>query len=151
MNRRTAQFMVAWGLVVVLFLGFLDIKFRDSTQRSDFVTAFYVAGNLVLNKQQTDLYPPEGTRSFENAPFVVRARKILPYMRPGYTVEYMYTPIVACAFVPFSFFPPWVALLLWQVVSLFAVIGSGALVVRPIASTGKLEHNPWLYGLAGLT
>jgi len=83
MRKIMAWLVISWGLLVVLFLGFLDINFRDKTQRSDYVTAFYVAGHLVADGEQQDLYPPKGARSFKNAPFVVQARRILPCMLPG--------------------------------------------------------------------
>jgi len=112
----------AWALASCIFL--LDSNLfsaREKFQESDFIMTFYVAGDLATKGRYEELYPPSNARSFIGSPFDKAAHALLPHLPKQTTGAYMYTPLVAGFFAPFSLLDPNAALLAWQVLSILAL------------------------------
>jgi len=86
-------------------------------QGCDFVMTFYPVGAMVAAGQAANIYPPADATSFIDAPFNIYAHKLLTSLPKEYVAIYMYSPLVAAVFVPFSLMSATVALGLWQVLS----------------------------------
>lgn len=112
----------AWTVAFWLFL--LDsnlFSHRDTFQESDFIMTFYVAGDLVAHHRSADLYPQPDLQSFADTPFDKAAHALLPHLPKNSTGAYMYTPLVAAFFAPFSYVDPNLALFFWQALSVLAL------------------------------
>jgi hypothetical protein len=83
-------------------------------QLSDFLCAFYTAGYLVATGHARELYMANGG-SYADAAFAKAARSLLPLAPNDLTAIWMYSPLNAVVFVPFSFLPPAIALTAWQI------------------------------------
>ena len=94
---------------------------RERFQESDFIMTFYVAGHLVASGRSDELYPQPDARSFIDSPFDKAAHALLPHLPKATTGAYMYIPLVAGFFAPFSFIDPNLALFLWQALSVLAL------------------------------
>jgi Glycosyltransferase family 87 len=103
---------------------------RDRFQESDFIMTFYVAGHLAASGRSDELYPHPNARSFIDSPFDKAAHALLPHLPKATTGAYMYTPLVAGLFVPFSFTDPNLSLFFWQVLSVIALALSCLLLSR---------------------
>jgi Glycosyltransferase family 87 len=95
---------------------------REKFHESDFIMTFYVAGHLAANGRSTELYPEPNARSFIDSPFDKAVHRLLPHLPKATTGAYMYIPLVAGFFAPFSFAGPNLSLFFWQV---FSVLGLG--------------------------
>jgi len=87
---------------------------------SDFLLTFYPAGKLILGQHASDLYHC-GT----NLPFMVSAfntfvHQIYPHLPKEYTAIFMYSPLTALIFYPFSLLTPQISLIAWQLTSIVA-------------------------------
>lgn len=105
---------------------------REKFQESDFVMTFYVAGDLAAKGRYTELYPSPESRSFIDSPFDKAAHALLPHLPRTTTGAYMYIPLVAGLFVPFSWLDPNSAMLVWQVFSVLALAASAFLLAQII-------------------
>jgi hypothetical protein len=94
---------------------------RERFQESDFIMTFYVAGHLAAGGRSDELYPQPDARSFIDSPFDKAAHALLPHLPKATTGAYMYIPLVAGFFAPFSFIDPNLSLFLWQALSVFAL------------------------------
>ncbi|HEY3154294.1 MAG TPA: glycosyltransferase 87 family protein, partial [Candidatus Binatia bacterium] len=94
---------------------------RERFQESDFIMTFYVAGHLVASGRSDELYPQPDARSFIDSPFDKAAHALLPHLPKATTGAYMYIPLVAGFFAPFSFIDPNLSLFLWQALSVLAL------------------------------
>jgi len=103
-------------------------------QRTDYLSHFYVAGRLVAEGRARDLYPDPLETSFTTAPLNRFAHELLPHLPAGDTVAYMYSPLVAWVFAPFSLLSPSISMVAWQLASI-AALGACALLLASI--TGR--------------
>jgi hypothetical protein len=94
---------------------------RERFQESDFIMTFYVAGHLAAGGRSDELYPQPDARSFIDSPFDKAAHALLPHLPKATTGAYMYIPLVAGFFAPFSFIDPNLSLFLWQALSVLAL------------------------------
>jgi hypothetical protein len=94
---------------------------RERFQESDFIMTFYVAGHLAASGRSDELYPQPDARSFIDSPFDKAAHALLPHLPKATTGAYMYIPLVAGFFAPFSFIDPNLSLFLWQALSVLAL------------------------------
>ena len=102
----------------------------DKFQESDFIMTFYVAGHLAASGRSAELYPQPDARSFIDSPFDKAAHALLPHLPQATTGAYMYIPLVAGFFVPFSFVDPNLSLFFWQALSVLALGLSCVLLSR---------------------
>jgi hypothetical protein len=105
-----------------------SIKFSDLMQSSDYLTAFYVAGRMVLAGNADKLYPAVGASSLLVTPFNTFAHSVLAHMPAQIVAVYMYSPLIACIFVPFAMLPPEYSMFAWQLTSLAILAVSSALI-----------------------
>jgi hypothetical protein len=125
---------------------------RDKFQESDFIMTFYVAGHLAASGRSAELYPQPDARSFVDSPFDKAAHALLPHLPKATTGAYMYIPLVAGFFVPFSFIDPNLSLFFWQALSVLALGLSCLLLARLTAlKTSDVFFLSFLYGPVFLT
>jgi len=121
---RTIVFL-ATAFTVAVFIFLVDRNLfsqSEQFQESDFIMTFYVAGRLVGDGRGSELYPDPSARTFVNSPFDKAAHEFLPKLPRNSAGAYMYTPLVAGFFVPFGWINPNVSLLLWQAISVLALL-----------------------------
>jgi glycosyl transferase family 87 len=113
----TAWTLTSWLLLIDNNL----FSQRERFQESDFIMTFYVAGHLAATGRSDELYPPPDARSFIDTPFDKAAHELLPHLPKTTTGAYMYIPLVAGFFAPFSLVGPNLSLFLWQTFSVLAL------------------------------
>jgi Glycosyltransferase family 87 len=129
----------AWTIASWIFL--LDTNVfsqREMFQESDFIMTFYVAGHLAANGRSNELYPSPDARSFIDSPFDKAAHALLPKLPTHTTGAYMYIPLVAGFFAPFSLLDPNLAMLVWQILSVLS-LGACTLVLSRITGANSSE------------
>lgn len=113
----------AFTVAVLIFLVDKNLFSQsEQFQESDFIMTFYVAGRLVGDGRAAELYPAAGTKTFVNSPFDKAAHEFLPKLPKQSTGAYMYIPLVAGFFTPFGWLDANIALLLWQMISVLALL-----------------------------
>jgi len=108
------------------------ISQRDEFQESDYIMTFYVAGHLAATGRTQELYPLPDALSFVDSPFDKAVHALLPHVSKQSTGAYMYIPLVAGFFAPFSYLEPNWSLLLWQALSVLALGVSCLLLARVV-------------------
>ncbi len=108
--------------ILAVFLLFLPLLIAASQavimQGSDFVMTFYPVGKMVVEGLAQNIYPPPSATSFVDAPFNLYVHQLLTFLPKQYVAVYMYSPLMALFFVPFSFLTPQHALIAWQILSI---------------------------------
>lgn len=120
-----AGVFLATAFTVAIFIFLVDRNLFSQTeqfQESDFIMTFYVAGRLVGDGRAGELYPAAGARTFVNSPFDKAAHEFLPKLPKQSAGAYMYIPLVAGFFTPFGWLDPNISLLLWQIISVLALL-----------------------------
>jgi len=110
----------------------------------DFIMTFYPAGAMVAAGQAANIYPPADATSFINAPFNLYVHKLLAFLPKEYVAIYMYSPLVAAVFVPFSLLKPTFALGLWQDISVATML----LVAFLLAQKRRKETYDYFFMMA---
>jgi hypothetical protein len=137
--RALVFFATVCALTSVLFL--IDSNFssqRDQFQESDYIMTFYVAGHLVAAGRAQELYPLPDAPSFVDSPFDKAVHALLPHVQKQSTGAYMYIPLIAGIFVPFSYVDPNWSLFFWQALSVFA-LGVSCYLLAQIARAKSQE------------
>lgn len=130
-TRGLVFLATAWTVTCWIFLVDTNLfSQRERFQESDFIMTFYVAGRLVLEGRKDELYPAREAQSFIDSPFDKAAHEFLPHLPQASNGAYMYTPLVAGFFAPFSLAGPNLSLLLWQALSVLALAWSCRLMAR---------------------
>ena len=130
-----STYSLAYRIVVFLATAFTLASFMflvdknlfsqsEQFQESDFIMTFYVAGRLVSHGRASELYPDPAAKTFVNSRFDKAAHEFLPKLPKNSAGAYMYIPLVAGFFTPFSNLNPNIALLLWQAISVLALLWS---------------------------
>lgn len=111
--------------ILAVFLLFLPLLIAASQavimQGSDFVMTFYPVGKMVVAGLAQNIYPPPSAMSFVDAPFNLYVHQLLTFLPKQYVAVYMYSPLMALFFVPFSFMTPQHALIAWQGLSIIVL------------------------------
>ena len=111
--------------ILAVFLLFLPLLIAASQpvimQGSDFVMTFYPVGKMVVEGLAQNIYPPPSASSFVDAPFNLYVHQLLTFLPKQYVAVYMYSPLMALFFVPFSFLTAQHALIAWQIFSIFVL------------------------------
>ncbi len=97
-------------------------------QACDFVMDFYTVGAMIQSGQGVGIYPPAGAESFFGAPFDNFCKHLLPYLPKESVAIYMYSPLLALLFAPFSLLPAPAAMVIYQVICILMLIGVGLLL-----------------------
>ena len=126
MKRLLLYLTIGWAAILTTIICFVDFdrQMQPLLQISDYLMTFYVGGNLVAHNQLGTLYPPPDSLTFAGMPFDVAAHALLPKMPASSVAEFMYMPMAAAVFVPFSMVPLNWSLFLWQLSSLAALFAS---------------------------
>ena len=106
------------------------ISQREQFQESDYIMTFYVAGHLAATGRSQELYPSTDALSFVDSPFDKAVHALLPHVPKQSTGAYMYIPLVAGFFAPFSYLDPNWSLFFWQALSVLALGLSCHLLAR---------------------
>ncbi len=123
MKRVLLLLAVGWAVIfftIVCFVDF-DSQMQPLIHISDYLMTFHVAGSLAAHGQLSILYPPADSLTFAGMPFDRAAHALLAKMPASSVAEFMYMPLAAFVFVPFSFLPLHWSLFLWQLVSVAAL------------------------------
>lgn len=99
-------------------------------QASDYLMNFFVAGRLVVEGRATQLYPSATDTSFLTTAFNQFAHSLLPHLPPGHVSIYMYSPLIAVIFAPFSMLPPADSMVVWQLTSMVAFFACAFLIAK---------------------
>jgi hypothetical protein len=122
------------GLLVLILPLVATISWPQLMQRNDYLASFYVAGRLVAEGRAPDLYPDPSAASFSTAPFNAFAHELLPGLASDDTAAYLYSPLVAWLFAPFSLLGPSASMAAWQLTTIGAL---AACVVLLASVTGR--------------
>lgn len=150
MKQALAKIAVAWGGILLFLFVYTDIMLPKSNQNSDYLMTFHTAGQLVREGKARELYPPADATTFSDTDFDKAAHRVLPLLPARSTAEYMYMPMVAGIFTPFSLLEPSYSLLAWQMVSLTALVFASLLIFAASKEEGT-EVSPYLSGWIALT
>jgi hypothetical protein len=118
---------LATAFTVAVFIFLVDknlVSQSEQFQESDFIMTFYVAGRLISEGRARELYPDPSAKTFVNSPFDKAAHEFLPRLPQTSAGAYMYIPLVAGLFAPFGRINANVSLLLWQALSVLALLWS---------------------------
>lgn len=115
------QFFVFWASLVLIIVFYTDFYLPSSVAISDYLMTFHTAGWIAAHGMWSQLYPPAQATGFAGAPFDKIAHQLLPLMPASSVAEYMYMPISAYIFAPFSRLQPVFSLVAWQLTSLIAI------------------------------
>ncbi len=128
---RIAVFLgTVWGLAFIFLIIDTSLSDPKSFDQSDYISSFYVAGHLFATGQTASLYPLSEDLSFTDSPFDKAAHRLLPGLPTHSTAVFMYTPLVALIFAPFSQLSPNISILAWQSLSIFSLALSAYLLSR---------------------
>ena len=134
----------------MLFI-YTDLQMPREVSNSDYLMTYHTAGQLVREGNARMLYPPAAANSFIDTDFDKAAHRILPFLPPRATAEYMYMPLVAGLFVPLSFLPAGYSLLAWQIISLVALAYSAFLISKHASTTDEASTLDIAAGWISLT
>jgi hypothetical protein len=130
--------LIFWGLVVIFILAYTDLELPDVAINSDYISCVYPAAKLVSLNRLSELYPPLSAVDFADAPFDQFAHSLLPKLPETLVAWYAYAPIVAMVFCPLSQIPAHISLLIWQLISILALIAAIFLT-----SGNKVKNTFW--------
>lgn len=128
------QILVGWGFLALLLIGYTDFTNLSTVVNADYLMTFHTAGWIADHNQFDILYPQDGAITFAGEPFDLKAHELLPLLKEYAVAEYMYMPVSAYLFAPFSRLSPSFSLFAFQVVSfiLMALSACFTLGFKPI-------------------
>jgi hypothetical protein len=127
----------SFSVFILAWYSYMDFAHATGAKMSDFISIFYVAATLVAQGHSDLLYPPAATTDLTQTPFDTSMHQILALPVPWFHQAFLYMPIVARVFVPLSYVPSHVALLLWQIITLAALGASAFLMARACDAAAK--------------
>lgn len=151
MSKAISYIAIGWGFLLVLLFLYTDLTQPKINQNSDYLMTFHTAGTLVREGNAAALYPLKDETSFIDTSFDRAAHRVLPDLPGPSTAEYMYMPLVALFFVPFSLLSSGVSLLAFQIVSLVALAVCAFLISNAAANTDEFSGVESTGGWIGLT
>lgn len=151
MKRQLSLIAAGWGFILVLLFIYTDLQMPKEVSNSDYLMTYHTAGQLVREGNARQLYPPADATSFIDTDFDKAAHRILPLLPARATAEYMYMPLVAGLFVPFSYLPLGYSILAWQILSLIAVAYSAFLISSHASQTDEASNLDIASGWISLT
>lgn len=130
LKKLLAQAIIFWAALTVIIMYTIDFKLPDSVAISDYLMTFHTAGWIAAHQQWTALYPAADATTFHGQAFDRLSHQLLPKMPAWSVSEYMYMPLSAFIFAPFSGLTPEFSLFCWQLVSLAAIYLSTRFVLK---------------------
>ena len=129
-------------MILAIYLAFLPsiIVYVQPVlmQASDYLMTFYPAGKLASLGRIAEIYTPAGMTTFIGAPFDKFVHESFPAIPRQNVAIYMYSPLIALFFAPFSLVAAQFSLIAWQLVNVFASALVSLLFARP-ALLSKLQ------------
>ena len=126
--RLIAKLLNILAIFMLILPSVIAVSQPKLMQESDFVMDFYTVGAMMSAGQGVGIYPPAGAETFFNAPFDNFCKHLLPYLPKESVAIYMYSPLLALLFAPYSHLPPPQAMVAYQVVCILALIASSFLL-----------------------
>ncbi len=151
MKKNLSLIASGWGFILILLFIYTDLQMPSVVSNSDYLMTYHTAGHLVREGNARMLYPPAQATSFIDTDFDKAAHRVLPELPPRATAEYMYMPLVAGFFAPFSLLPAGYSLLAWQIVSLVALAFSAFLISSHASHTEERSNLDIAAGWISLT
>jgi hypothetical protein len=99
-------------------------------QGGDYLMTFYPAGKLAVLGRIADIYTPIGMNTFIGAPFDKFIHATFPAVPANYVAIYMYSPLIALFFAPFSYLPAALSLIVWQLINVAVALLGRAFVCQ---------------------
>ena len=151
MKKAVSLIAFGWGFILVLLFIFTDLTQSKIVQQADYLQTYHTAGTLVREGKASMLYPPPGATSFMDTEFDRTSHRLLPDLPATSLSEYMYMPLVAALFVPYSLLPPEYSILAWQVTSLIALAYCAFLMSKYASQTDESTELDIAPGWIALT
>ncbi len=129
LKKLLAQAIIFWAVVTLTIMYFIDFKLPAAIAISDYLMTFHTAGWIAAHGKWAILYPAADATAFHGAPFDKLSHQLLPMMPAASVSEYMYMPMSALVFAPFSALKIEFSLLAWQITSLAAIFASTCLIL----------------------
>ncbi len=151
MKKNLSMIASGWGFILVFLFIYTDLQMPKEVSNSDYLMTYHTAGQLVREGNARMLYPPADAKSFIDTDFDKAAHRILPLLPARATAEYMYMPLVAGFFVPFSLLPLGYSILAWQILSLVCLAYSAFLISSHASQTDEGSNLDIAAGWISLT
>ncbi|MFA7340956.1 MAG: glycosyltransferase family 87 protein [Candidatus Obscuribacterales bacterium] len=149
LKKLLVQAIIFWAVLTLTIMYFIDFKLPSAIAISDYLMTFHTAGWIAAHDKWAILYPPADATAFHGAPFDQLSHQLLPNMPATSVSEYMYMPMSALVFAPYSALKIEFSLLAWQLTSLAAIfastylilVGSARNMARETESAPKIKLN----------
>lgn len=129
LKKLLAQAIIFWAVLTLTIMYFIDFKLPAAIAISDYLMTFHTAGWIAAHDKWAILYPAADATAFQGAPFDKLSHQLLPNMPATSISEYMYMPMSALVFAPYSALEIEFSLLAWQLTSLAAIFASTYLIL----------------------
>lgn len=139
LKKLLAQAIIFWAVLTLTIMYFIDFKLPSAIAISDYLMTFHTAGWIAAHDKWAILYPPADATAFHGAPFDQLSHQLLPNMPATSVSEYMYMPMSALVFAPYSALKIEFSLLAWQLTSLAAILASTYLILAGSAKNMARE------------
>lgn len=140
LKKLLAQIIVFWAVVTLTIMYYIDFKLPAAIAISDYLMTFHTAGWIAAHGKWEILYPAAGATTFHGAGFDQLSHHLLEKMPAASVSEYMYMPLSALVFAPYSALKIEFSLLAWQLTSLAAIFASTCLILFGSARSLVIEQ-----------
>ncbi len=138
--------MIGFCLLSISIFLFVALKMPETTEISDYACTFYVPGKLMATGRLSELYPSPDDKRLADTAYNKAVHEILPHVPHHIDTAYSYPPIVALMVSPLTYLPPASALLVFQGLSLSALLISAFLVAgRQLRRAEQLFFGSFLF------
>lgn len=141
LKKLLAQAIIFWAVVTFTIMYYIDFKLPAAIAISDYLMTFHTAGWIAAHGKWEILYPAAGATTFHGAAFDQLSHELLKNMPAASVSEYMYMPLSALIFAPFSALKIEFSLLAWQLTSLAAIFASTCLILIGSARSMAIEQT----------
>jgi len=128
------QCLIFWAVLCLFLVFYTDFQLPALLHQSDYLMTFHCAGYIASHGLWSSLYPGPDAVSFVGTPFDKQAHALLNQMPHWSVAEYMYMPLSAYIFAPYSLLSPTASLIAWQLTSLASLFAGNWLTL------GKLNR-----------
>jgi hypothetical protein len=141
LKKLLAQAIIFWAVVTFTIMYYIDFKLPAAIAISDYLMTFHTAGWIAAHGKWEILYPAAGATTFHGAAFDQLSHELLKNMPAASVSEYMYMPLSALVFAPYSALRIEFSLLAWQLTSLAAIFASTCLILIGSARSVAIEQT----------
>ncbi len=151
MKKTLSLIAFGWGFLLILLFIFTDLTQQKFVQQADYLETYYTAGTMVREGNAAKLYPEPNATSFMGTEFDKTSHRLLKDLPADKLSEYMYMPLIAGLFVPFSLLSPEYSLFAWQAVSLVSLAYCAFLISKHASQTDEMSDLDIAAGWISLT